>query len=143
MVFADGAGWNYGRGEIRLIAVNTPYLRAMPITSACEIDSCRGTLFERLGGFDMRYAPAHYEDTDLPFVVRRRLVCARFAPGLRPVAHEGGTAGTDPASGPKGGVARNQAVFGRDMGRRLAAAVAGRHPADPRQPASRPATGPW
>ena len=42
-----------------------------------EVDYCSGAaiavpraLFARLGGFDTRYAPAYYEDTDLAFAVR-------------------------------------------------------------------------
>src|SRR5690606_15044112 len=68
-------------------------------------------LFLQLGGFDTRYAPAYYEDTDLAFAVRgagRRVV---YQPAARVVHDEGTTGGTDPASGAKAHQARNRATF--------------------------------
>lgn len=85
---------------------------------ACDVDYCSGAalavprgLFERLGGFDPRYAPAYYEDTDLAFRVRasgRRVLCQ---PDARVVHSEGTSAGTDPTRGMKAAQVRNRAVF--------------------------------
>ena len=68
IVFSDGSGWNYGRfGDPSDPRYN---MRR-------EADYCSGAaimlpraLLEKLGGFDTRYAPAYYEDTDLAFAVR-------------------------------------------------------------------------
>ena len=109
VVFADGAGWNYGRGEDPADC-RYAYLRDADYLSGAAISLPR-TLFERLGGFDMRYAPAYYEDTDLAFALRAAGLRTLFQPAAVVVHDEGGTAGTDLASGPKAAQARNQAVF--------------------------------
>src|SRR5688500_9423883 len=63
IAFADGGGSNYGRFG----APDDPrssYLREADYCSGAAIAIAR-TLFTGLGGFDTRYAPAYYEDTDL------------------------------------------------------------------------------
>src|SRR5699024_7547693 len=59
IVWSDGTGWNYGRDD----RPDEPRYRAVR-----EVDYCSGAallvraaLFESLGGFDTRYAPAYYE----------------------------------------------------------------------------------
>jgi GT2 family glycosyltransferase len=93
LVFSDGSGWNYGRFE------NPADPR---FSYARETDYCSGaaiaierTLFERLGGFDARYAPAYYEDTDLAFKVREAGLSVICQPASTVIHHEGVTAGTD------------------------------------------------
>ncbi len=73
---------------------------------AREVDYCSGAsllvrreLFERLGGFDRRYAPAYYEDTDLCMGVRSLGYKVVYQPASRLYHFEGGTAGTDPRAG--------------------------------------------
>ncbi|MDR6991233.1 glycosyltransferase [Luteimonas sp. 3794] len=68
-------------------------------------------LFEHLGGFDTRYAPAYYEDTDLAFRVREAGLRVLVQPAARVVHLEGVSAGTDPAQGMKAAQARNLPVF--------------------------------
>ena len=109
VVFADGAGWNYGRGEDPADC-RYAYLRDADYLSGAAIALPR-SLFERLGGFDVRYAPAYYEDTDLAFAVRAAGLRTLFQPAAVVVHDEGGTAGTNLASGPKAAQVRNQAVF--------------------------------
>lgn len=99
IVFSDGSGWNYGRFE------DPSHPRYQHVR---EVDYCsgaalalRGELFRELGGFDERYAPAYYEDTDLAMRVRRAGWKVRFQPASVVVHHEGGTAGTDVESGVK------------------------------------------
>jgi cellulose synthase/poly-beta-1,6-N-acetylglucosamine synthase-like glycosyltransferase len=68
IVFDDGSGWNYGRFD----DPDHPryaFRREADYCSGAAI-LLRGELFRRLGGFDTRYAPAYYEDTDLAFAVR-------------------------------------------------------------------------
>ena len=99
IVFSDGTGWNYGRGDD---PADPRY------EFAYDADYCSGAciaipreLFWRLGGFDARYAPMYYEDVDLAFAVRAaglRVVCQ---PACVIVHSEGGTAGVDTGAGPK------------------------------------------
>ena len=109
VVFADGSGWNYGRHDDPDDCRYT-YLRDADYVSGAAIAIPRG-LFNRLGGFDSRYAPAYYEDTDLAFAVRAAGRRVLVQPAALVVHDEGATAGTDVGSGPKAAQLRNQAVF--------------------------------
>lgn len=109
IVFADGSGWNYGRFE----APRHPaygFVREVDYCSGAAIALPRA-LFERLGGFDERYAPAYYEDTDLAMKVRDAGLKVRVQPASVVVHHEGITAGTDTGSGVKAYQVRNQGRF--------------------------------
>jgi len=109
VVFADGSAWNYGRFASPADPRHA-YLRDADYVSAAAVAIPRA-LFRELGGFDPRYAPAYYEDTDLAFKVRaagRRVV---YQPAARVVHAEGTTAGTDTGSGTKAFQVRNQATF--------------------------------
>src|SRR2546430_6334323 len=75
---------------------------------AREVDYCsaaslliRKEIFEQLGGFDSRYAPAYYEDVDLCFGVRSLLYKVVFQPLSRVIHYEGVTAGRDSTVGVK------------------------------------------
>jgi glycosyltransferase involved in cell wall biosynthesis len=64
---------------------------------AREVDYCSGAcllvrreLFEQLGGFDPRYAPAYYEDTDLCFGLRALGYKVIYQPLCEVLHHEGG-----------------------------------------------------
>lgn len=99
IVFSDGSGWNFGKG-------GDP--RAPEYNEACEVDYCSGAsllvrkeLFHALGGFDLRYAPAYYEDTDLCFGVRWAGFTVRYCPTSEVIHYEGVTAGTSTSSGMK------------------------------------------
>jgi len=104
IVFDDGSGWNVGRFE----DPDDPRY-----SFRREVDYCSGAaillrrdLFERLGRFDARYAPAYYEDTDLAFAVRAAGLKVYVEPASVVVHFEGITSGTDLA----GGVKRYQVV---------------------------------
>lgn len=97
VIFNDASGWNYGRGC-------APQLSRFQFTR--EVDYCSGAalavradVFRRLGGFDERFAPAYYEDTDLCFAVRRLGYKVLYCPNAKVIHHEGVTAGTDLSSG--------------------------------------------
>jgi GT2 family glycosyltransferase len=128
IVFSDGSGWNYGRFE-------DPQHPAF--TFVREVDYCSGAaiaipraLFERLGGFDARYAPAYYEDTDLAMKVREAGLKVRVQPASVVIHHEGITAGTDTGSGIKAYQVRNQQRFFE----RWRSTLARRHPAPTQAP---------
>jgi GT2 family glycosyltransferase/2-polyprenyl-3-methyl-5-hydroxy-6-metoxy-1,4-benzoquinol methylase/uncharacterized coiled-coil protein SlyX len=109
IIWADGTGWNYGRG-------GDPSAPEFQVRR--DVDYCSGAallvrreLFERLGGFDQRYAPAYYEDTDLAFAVRAQGYRSIVEPRAVVVHHEGVSNGTDPAAGLKRYQEINRAVF--------------------------------
>ena len=109
VVFADGSGWNYGRfGDPD--DCRHAYVRDCDYASGAAIAIPR-TLFAELGGFDTRYAPAYYEDTDLAFAVRAYGRRVLYQPAARVVHAEGGTAGTDTGSGIKAYQVRNRERF--------------------------------
>lgn len=99
MVFRDGSGWNYGRGD----DPDRPeyqYLREVDYCSGACI-TLRRDLFDRLGGFDTHYAPAYYEDTDLAFKVREAGLKVYVQPRATITHFEGVSSGTDLGSGTK------------------------------------------
>jgi GT2 family glycosyltransferase/glycosyltransferase involved in cell wall biosynthesis len=99
IVFDDGSGWNYGRFDD---PADPRY------NFRREADYCSGAaimlwreLFVQFGGFDARYAPAYYEDTDLAFAIRAAGLKVFYEPAATVVHFEGVTAGTDTGSGMK------------------------------------------
>ena len=109
VVFADGSGWNYGKYE----SPEDPrfaYLRECDYASGAAI-AIPSALFAQVGGFDIRYAPAYYEDTDLAFAVRAAGKRVLYQPASRVIHAEGGTAGTDTNVGMKAHQVRNRDVF--------------------------------
>jgi GT2 family glycosyltransferase/glycosyltransferase involved in cell wall biosynthesis len=109
LVFADGHASNYGRFE----SPDHPlyaFLRETDYCSGAAIAVPRA-VFARLGGFDVRYAPAYYEDTDLAFAVRASGLKVLYQPAARVVHLEGITAGTQLDRGVKAYQARNRHVF--------------------------------
>jgi GT2 family glycosyltransferase len=99
VIWSNGETFKYGR-------LRSPEDRRF--TFAREVDYCSGAsllirreLFERLGGFDRRYAPAYYEDTDLCMGVRSLGYKVVYQPASRLYHFEGATAGTDPRAGYK------------------------------------------
>ena len=63
IVFRDGSGWNYGRFD-NPSDPRYEFRREADYCSGAAI-MLRREFFNELGGFDSRYAPAYYEDTDL------------------------------------------------------------------------------
>jgi len=83
-----------------------------------DVDFCSGAsilvskeLFDGVGGFDVRYRPAYYEDTDLAFEVREHGKRVLFQPASRVIHFEGGTAGTNVERGVKKHQVINRRTF--------------------------------
>jgi len=109
IVFSDGSAHNYGRFE----SPNDPrygYVRDADYCSGAAL-AIRRSLFDRIGGFDTRYAPAYFEDTDLGFAVREAGLRVVYQPHSCVVHMEGVTAGVDVGTGVKAYQVRNRHVF--------------------------------
>ncbi|WDS37621.1 glycosyltransferase [Pseudoxanthomonas sp.] len=111
VVFADGSRTGFGHYDAPFDP-RYSYVREADYCSGAAIALTRA-LFEQLGGFDARYAPAYYEDTDLAFAVRAAGLKVRYQPASVAVHREGATAGTDTGSGIKAYQVRNAEVFAR------------------------------
>ena len=93
IIWQDGSGWNYGHKQDPE-APEFNYVKEVDYISGASI-MIRKALWEKLGGFDERYAPAYYEDTDLAFAVRSEGYKVVYQP-LSVVTHyEGFSHGTD------------------------------------------------
>ena len=99
IIWRDGSGWNRGKFQ----DPDKPeynYLREVDYCSAASVMIPK-SLFETLGGFDLKYAPAYYEDTDLAFKVAQNGRKVFYQPLSVVFHYEGVTGGTDIASGTK------------------------------------------
>ena len=116
IVWSDGSGWQYGNGE----SPYEPQYRFRRVVDYCSGAALlvRRSVWEQLGGFDARFAPAYYEDTDLCFEIRELgldvvvrpdsiVIHAEGSSSRDPGSTEGSAAGSD---GPPTGMKRFQAI---------------------------------
>lgn len=99
VIWSNGDGWNYGRGD----ASDKPeynYVKEVDYISGAAM-MVRRSLWERIGGFDERFAPAYYEDTDLAFAARKEGYKVVFQPESIVIHYEGISNGTDTENGIK------------------------------------------
>ncbi|MGH3777936.1 MAG: glycosyltransferase [Pseudonocardiaceae bacterium] len=109
IVWADGSGWNYGRDR-DAAAPEFQVRRDVDYCSGAAI-LVRRDLFEAVGGFDQRYAPAYYEDTDLAFAIRATGHRTIVEPRAVVMHHEGVSHGTDVGTGVKRYQEINRTLF--------------------------------
>jgi GT2 family glycosyltransferase len=109
IVWNDGHAFHYGWGH----SPDDPRF-----VFARDVDYCSGAsllirkdLFDRIGGFDRRYAPAYYEDADLCFAARAAGYRVVFQPASKIIHYEGATAGQDQSKGFKNYQQTNQPKF--------------------------------
>lgn len=93
IIWSDGSGWNYGRLD-NPDKAEYNYVKDVDYISGAAILLSR-ELWEQIGGFDRRYAPAYCEDSDLAFEVRRAGFRVVYQPLSRVIHYEGISNGTD------------------------------------------------
>ena len=109
IIWQDASGWNYGKSDDpRKPEYN--YLRDVDYCSAAALMVPKA-LFESVGGFDSRYAPGYYEDTDLAFKVRQAGYRVLYQPLSEVIHYEGATGGTDISTGAKKHQEINRSTF--------------------------------
>ena len=97
--WSNGTGWNYGRlDDPDKAAYN--YVKDVDYISGASI-LLSLDLWNQLGGFDERFAPAYCEDADLAFAVRDAGYRVVYQPKSVVIHYEGVSNGTDTGSGIK------------------------------------------
>ena len=109
IIWRDGTGANYGRGEDPSL-FQYEYRREVDYGSAAAL-MVKAELWHEIGGYDERYLPMYYEDADLCFEARERGMRVLYEPRALVVHHEGATAGNDPAAGHKRHQEQNRPRF--------------------------------
>lgn len=118
IIWQNGQGWNYGRGEYPMLPEYT-YARSVDYCSGASI-LIRKELFVRLGMFPEAFKPAYYEDADLAMAVRAAGYDVIYQPGSKLVHFEGVSSGRDVGSGVKAYQIRNHAFFAEKWQAQLA-----------------------
>ncbi|MGF7173214.1 glycosyltransferase [Azospirillum doebereinerae] len=93
LLWADGSAWNYHRGRT-LGEESVRNLRETDYVSGCWM-GIRRTVWEEIGGFDTRFAPAYCEDSDFCLASRDRGHAVLVNPHSVVTHLEGATMGTD------------------------------------------------
>ncbi|KAB1438226.1 glycosyltransferase [Candidatus Galacturonibacter soehngenii] len=99
VIWSNADGWNYGRNDL----CDKPeynYVKEVDYISGAAM-MIRSSLWNLIGGFDERFAPAYYEDTDLAFSVRKEGYKVVYQPKSVVIHYEGISNGTDTSDGIK------------------------------------------
>lgn len=99
IIWKDASGWNYGSKQ-NAAKPEFNYVKEADYISGAAI-MIRRDLWDEIGGFDERFVPAYYEDTDLAFEVRAHGYRVMYQPLSVVVHFEGVSNGTDLSSGQK------------------------------------------
>lgn len=99
ILWKDASAWNYGRNQDPDKA-EFNYIKDVDYISGASI-MIRADLWKEIGGFDERFVPAYYEDSDLAFEVRKHGKRVVYQPLSVVVHFEGVSNGKDEKSGIK------------------------------------------
>ncbi len=99
IIWQDGTAWNFGNKQ-NAAAPEFNYVKDVDYISGASL-MIRTELWEKIGGFDERFAPAYCEDSDLAFEVRKHGYRVVYQPLSVVIHYEGISNGTDVASGLK------------------------------------------
>ena len=109
IVWANGDPANFGwRAPPRLPEYE--FVRQVDYVSGAAL-FVKKAVWDELGGFDMRFSPAYYEDTDFCITVKSLGYQVMYCPLSNVIHAEGGTNGTDLESGVKSYQIINQKKF--------------------------------
>ncbi|MEM1404581.1 MAG: glycosyltransferase [Pseudomonadota bacterium] len=109
IIWRDASGWNFGRADDPKKPAYEYRRNVDYVSGACLL--VRRSLWDELGGFDTRFAPAYYEDADLCFAAREAGYRVIYQPTSMVYHYEGVSNGTDLNSGVKQHQVTNQTVF--------------------------------
>ena len=99
IIWNDASAWNFGKmQDPDLSGFN--YVRECDYSSGASLLITR-ELFNRVGRFDERYAPAYCEDSDLAFAVREAGYKVYYQPASVVIHYEGVSNGTNTSGGIK------------------------------------------
>jgi len=99
IIWNNASGWNYGHLDDPM-KPEYNYVKEVDYISGASL-MIRKSLWESIGGFDERYVPAYYEDSDLAFEVRKQGYKVMYQPKSVVIHFEGVSNGTDLDSGIK------------------------------------------
>lgn len=105
----DASAWNYGHMQ-NPEDPEYNYVKEADYISGASLMILR-SLWEEIGGFDERFVPAYYEDSDLAFEARKHGYKVVYQPLSVVVHFEGVSNGTDITAGQKAYQAVNQQKF--------------------------------
>ncbi|MHB1406039.1 MAG: glycosyltransferase [Desulfitobacteriaceae bacterium] len=109
IIWRDASGWNYGRHD-NPGKPEYNYVKEVDYISGASI-MIRSELWQEIGGFDNRFAPAYFEDADLAFEVRKRGYKVVLQPKSVVVHFEGVSHGKDTGVGIKSYQVINKVKF--------------------------------
>jgi len=109
IIWKDASAWNFGKFD-DAEKPDYNYLKEVDyISGACLV--IRKQVWLELNGFDVRFAPAYYEDTDLAMQVRKADYKVMYQPLSVVTHHEGLSNGTDENVGLKKNQTLNRDKF--------------------------------
>jgi GT2 family glycosyltransferase/glycosyltransferase involved in cell wall biosynthesis len=109
IIWRDASGWNFGRGQDPTLP-QFNYIKDVDYVSGAAI-AIPAALWDEIGGFDERYVPAYFDDSDLAFTLRDKGWRTLYAPASQVIHHEGISHGTDETTGTKAYQAINRDKF--------------------------------